>query len=67
MQDVSVLWGARVVIPPKSEQSRNYARNTCTLRHCKYKKLGKKLCVMGEDLELKCEPIPSVSQVDPQK
>ena len=45
MQDVCVLWDARVIAPPPNPGT---TRDTCTPRHCKYEKLGKKLCVVGE-------------------
>ena len=51
VQDVCVHWGARVIVPPPgSERASNpgTTRDTCTLRHCKYEKLGKKLCAVGK-------------------
>ena len=71
VQDVCVLWGARVVIPPPGRE-----RVIQELREihvhsgiAKMKSLARS-CVwwvsLDADLEPKCEPIPSVSQVDPR-
>ena len=47
VQDVCVLWSTRVVVSCPCRKP-GTMQDTCTLRHCEYEKLGKKLCVVGE-------------------
>ena len=71
VQDVCVLWGARVVVPPPGREwviqelreihVHSGIANTKSLsRNCVW------WASLNGDLQLKFKPIPSVSQVDPQ-
>ena len=51
MQDVCVLWGARVIVPPPGrerviQEQREIHVHSGIANN--YEKLGKKLCVVGE-------------------
>ena len=71
LEDVCVQWGARVVVPPPGREQ--VIQELCEIHvHsdiANTKSLSRS-CVwwasLDADLEPKCEPIPSVSQVDPQ-
>ena len=71
VQDVCVLWGARVVVPPPGREQ--VIQELCEMHvHsgiANMKSLARSRvwwASLDADLEPKCEPIPSVSQVDPQ-
>ena len=71
MQDVCVLWAARVVVPPPGrERVIQELREIHVHSGIANTKSLSRSCVwwasLDADLELKCEPIASVSQVDPQ-
>ena len=69
VQDVSVLWGARVVVlPPGRERVFQELREIHVHSGIANMKSLARSCVwrakLDADLEPKCKPIPSVTQVD---
>ena len=71
VQDVCVLWGARVVVPPPGRERVIQELHEIHVHSgiAKMKSLARS-CVwwasLDADLEPKCKPVPSVSQVNPQ-
>ena len=71
VQDVCVQWGARVVVPPPGRERVIQELHEIHVHSgtAKMKSLARS-CVwwasLDAELEPKCEPVLSVSQVDPQ-
>ena len=71
VQDVCVLWGARVVVPPPGREQVIQELREIHVHSgiANIKSLARSYVWWASrdaDLELKYEPIPSVSQVHPQ-